>query len=488
MSVAALVILLTVVRAEATRKVVVGPKTTLDGLARKYGVPKPEIARANGIHPEAILRNGQTLVIPDPPPSVKLPRTQDLVATVKGDRVAVRRGPGQQFYRMVLLDNGVPVRITARKDAWYQITAAGVPNGWIRSDFVTVRGSAAPRKSADLRSASPRQAPRPTPRPAAAPAVKPRDMFISGERVSLRNGPSRTAQRLALMQLGQRVKVMVRRGDWCRVILPDGSTGWILSQYVAASGIKNGAQRQTSASPPGPRVIRGDRVSIRKGASRSAERVALLDDGTPVRLLSRQGGWCKVQLPSGRRGWVLAQFLGMRSRAGVEARAFAATRPTSSEGRRRASSTLRSRARHVASARPHRQSQAWSSLPRPSADVVRTAFAYRGARYRYGGSARSGFDCSGFTRYVYGRKGVELPHRAAEQFYRGVPVQKSQLKPGDLVFFQTTRRGISHVGIYAGGGRFIHASSAKGQVRVDSLQSGYYAERFRGARRVRQRP
>lgn len=126
-----------------------------------------------------------------------------------------------------------------------------------------------------------------------------------------------------------------------------------------------------------------------------------------------------------------------------------------------------------------------ASAPRVASDVIRTAYAYRGVRYRYSGESPRGFDCSGFTSYVYRKKGVALPHSAAEQFHEGRKVSTDRLKAGDLVFFHTTRRGISHVGIYAGSGRFVHASSGGGRVRVDSLNSGYYRDRLRGARRVR---
>lgn len=120
-------------------------------------------------------------------------------------------------------------------------------------------------------------------------------------------------------------------------------------------------------------------------------------------------------------------------------------------------------------------------------EVIRTAYAYRGTPYRRGGDARGGFDCSGFTRYVYGRMGIELPHSARAQFRLGQSVERGALQPGDLVFFQTVTPGISHVGIYAGSGRFVHSSSRRsGGVRVDSLADGYYRGAYRGARRVRQ--
>jgi len=118
-------------------------------------------------------------------------------------------------------------------------------------------------------------------------------------------------------------------------------------------------------------------------------------------------------------------------------------------------------------------------------NVVRTALAYRGARYVRGGTGRSGFDCSGFTRYVYAKYGINLPHSSRAQVNHGVPVSRSQLKPGDLLFFQTRGSRISHVGIYIGDGKFVHASTPRGGVRVDSLSNSYYAKRFRAARRIK---
>ncbi len=141
----------------------------------------------------------------------------------------------------------------------------------------------------------------------------------------------------------------------------------------------------------------------------------------------------------------------------------------------------------------HSSSRSYTHRYRPEAaspsvanDVVRTAFAYRGTPYRWGMSRPGGFDCSGFTKYVYARKGVALPRTAAEQYHAGNAVSHLSMKPGDLVFFHTTRRGISHVGMYVGNGKFVHSSSKKsGGVRVDNLDSGYYSHAFRGARRVR---
>jgi len=120
-----------------------------------------------------------------------------------------------------------------------------------------------------------------------------------------------------------------------------------------------------------------------------------------------------------------------------------------------------------------------------NSSLVSTALACRGTRYRRGGTSRGGFDCSGFTCYVFSKYGIRLPHSSAAQARVGTPVPRNQLKEGDLLFFHTYRSGISHVGIYIGGNKFVHAARHGRGVTVDSLGSSYYAPRYRGARRVR---
>lgn len=117
--------------------------------------------------------------------------------------------------------------------------------------------------------------------------------------------------------------------------------------------------------------------------------------------------------------------------------------------------------------------------------AIKIAMSLQGIRYRTAGTSRSGFDCSGFTRYVYAKIGVKLPHSSASQAALGRSVSKSQLQQGDLVFFNTNRRGISHVGIYIGNNKFVHSANHGSGVRTDSLGSAYYSSRYVCARRVK---
>lgn len=106
-----------------------------------------------------------------------------------------------------------------------------------------------------------------------------------------------------------------------------------------------------------------------------------------------------------------------------------------------------------------------------------------GTKYRTGGTTTNGFDCSGFTMYVFKHLGINLPHQSGSQFTMGTSVSRSDLRAGDLVFFNTSGSGVSHVGIYVGDGKFAHASTSRGVV-VSSLSESYYVNRYVGAKRI----
>lgn len=254
---------------------------------------------------------------------------------------------------------------------------------------------------------------------------------------------------------------------------------------------------------------RGDHVGLRVGPGESFKRVGACWKGEKLVVSAAKDGWVHVTAASGRSGWMRHDFV-KYAHDGVSVTRIAAHSKKAKKAEALAAAKHREHARHLEAlakragrkhavqvahadhhahaAKHHHSTYVVSREHNRGGDssVVGTAIAYRGTPYRYGSTGGGSFDCSGFTRFVYSRKGVSLPHSAKEQFHQGRGVSRSDLKPGDLVFFHTVTSGISHVGIYAGNGKFVHASSRRsGGVRVDRLDSGYYSGAFRGARRVK---
>ncbi|HIE51621.1 MAG TPA: hypothetical protein EYP85_07655 [Armatimonadetes bacterium] len=186
-------------------------------------------------------------------------------------------------------------------------------------------------------------------------------------------------------------------------------------------------------------------VDVRPQPDRQHPRHAVAAKGAPVSLLDHREGWLKVAFANGTVGW-------------VEARAVRLT-----------------------PAEPSRQKP---SPPERTPPLVAEAHRYQGVPYRWGGHDPTGFDCSGLIQYLARKYGREVPHSAAELSRLGQPVDRTELQPGDLVFFQNTYKpGVSHVGIYVGEGRFIHASPRAG-VTVSRLDAPYYRQHYAGARRL----
>jgi cell wall-associated NlpC family hydrolase len=182
----------------------------------------------------------------------------------------------------------------------------------------------------------------------------------------------------------------------------------------------------------------------------------MLSSGTTGKVLVVKGSWVKIALSNGTCGYAYRPLM-------VKGAGSATSAPATNSAPTQV---------------------ACASAPEND-NLIQTALDCRGSRYRRGGTSRRGFDCSGFTRYVFAKYGVSLPHSSAAQARMGTPVSRDSLRSGDLVFFHTYKRGISHVGIYLDNGRFVHAATYGRGVRIDSLNSGYYASRYRCARRVK---
>lgn len=211
----------------------------------------------------------------------------------------------------------------------------------------------------------------------------------------------------------------------------NGSTGYVSSDYLILD--------QDNIFTTYGRVPEGT-VNVRAAATTESESLATIDAGTVVTVNGLVNGWYDVTCQYGTEGYVRSDLLVLTSNA------------TSGKG----------------------------------SSIVETALSHLGTRYVYGGASAGGFDCSGFTMYVFAQVGIKLPHGATSQLSYGTEVSRSDLQPGDLVFFQDYGYTASHVGIYIGGDQFIHASSSyyNGHcVVITSLSETYYNNHYLTARR-----
>ena len=225
-------------------------------------------------------------------------------------------------------------------------------------------------------------------------------------------------------------------------ILDDSIDGWYKISYNGNTGYVSGdylTVDQDNIFTTYGRV-NASGVNVRSGPSTDSSSLATVDDGTIVTVNGLVDGWYDVTCEYGTEGYIRSDFLDLTESA------------SSGSG------------------------------------ILDTAMQYLGVRYVYGGASSNGFDCSGFTMYVYGKHGYSLPHTATGQWQSGLGTRVysiSDLQPGDLVFFNDPSRNAgkacSHVGIYIGNGKHIHASSSRsGGVIISDLTSGYYNTYFVG--------
>lgn len=246
---------------------------------------------------------------------------------------------------------------------------------------------------------------------------------------------------------GTKVTILDSKDGWHKVSYY-GVTGWIYSGYVSLSEVATEG------------YLTGDYVNIRSMPNTSARVIGNLNKGAKVGIITAENGWTKVSLSDGRIGWIYSTYISAKdtaNRGGYSATGYQALKET------------------------------W--VNNGGNDIVDFAKKFLGVRYVYGGNVpATGFDCSGYIKYLYGNYGVNLERVAAEQAKQGTWISKSELKPGDLVFFDTRggRSYINHVGMYVGNGSFIHASSARCSrgVIVSGLNEPFYLNTYMCAKRV----
>lgn len=284
---------------------------------------------------------------------------------------------------------------------------------------------------------------------------------------------------------GEEVTVIEVINNWVCVETKN-TKGWIVKDKIQKSEQSQGSSTAIKTS-----YINSATVNVRQEPNKNASIVTKLTNNTAVEVILEENGWSKVKV-SGKEGYILTTLLSDKKQETSRSSTMRKeeTTKTQANATAQANNNNSTKTQTNTTAQTNKQQEKTATQPVASApvasgkgsSVVATARQYVGCKYVYGGTTPSGFDCSGFTSYVYKKFGVNLSRTAAGQYSNGTAVSRSQLQPGDLVMFG--KSGISHVAIYAGGGNIVHAANSKSGVRTDSLNSRYYNKNYVGARRV----
>lgn len=224
------------------------------------------------------------------------------------------------------------------------------------------------------------------------------------------------------------------------------------------------------------KYINATSVNVRKEPNTTSEIIANATQNTAVTVSKEENGWSKVTL-NGKEGYISSSLLSDTKQEPAKTNTTSRGANTSRKSSKKEKST-----NAQANVANDTKIPSNSTGSAKGSAIVATAKKYLGYKYVYGGTSPStGFDCSGFTSYVYRQHGISLNRTAAGQYSNGTYVSRANLQPGDLVMFGSP---INHVAIYIGGGQIIHASTPSTGVRIDSLNSGYYSKNYTGARRI----
>ena len=352
--------------------------------------------------------------------------------TVKcSSSVNFRSAPNTSSTSYGELKNGTKVNVVGVSSGWYKVTYNG-KTGYIHPDYITLASSSAGTAIAPSNTV--------TSTTGTAGTVK------CSSSVNLRSEANTSSSILAELKNGTAVTVVSTANGWCKVTC-SGKTGYIKQDYVSTTG---SASNNTSASTGSAAVVKcSSTVNFRSSASTSSTILGELKNGTAITVLSTSNGWSKVSY-AGKTGYISADYL-------VTASSGTAISPSNTA--------------------------ASVSISAKRQSVLNYAAQFLGVPYVYGGSTPSGFDCSGFTSYVFKNTVGSIPRVAQAQYDATTRVSRDDLLPGDLVFFGSSTSSISHVGIYVGSNQFIHAPSTGDVVKYSSL-TGSYATRYQGAGRV----
>ena len=367
------------------------------------------------------------------------------------------------------LSQGQEVEVLEKQENWYKVKANGI-TGYVRSDLITLQNEMQENNTINNTTTAENKIEENVQSEENQVIDTEEDIktgkYKIGKDTKLKIVPVINATDIIEVKENEEVTVTEVINDWV-CVETQNTKGWLRKE-----NLKNEETQNQQVSQPEEKeetseetiiktlYVNTETANLRKEASTTSEIVTTLNLNSAVNVVSEENGWSKVKVGD-KEGFISSSLLSEKRQETSRSRTTVRSKETSEP------------TNNVAKAVPASGN---------GSSVVATANQYIGSKYVYGGTTPSGFDCSGFTSYVYKQYGVNLNRTAAGQYSNGVAVSKSELQPGDLVMFG--KSGINHVGIYVGGGKMVHAANPSRGVTTDTINSGYYGTNYVGARRV----
>ncbi|MBQ6796088.1 MAG: SH3 domain-containing protein [Clostridia bacterium] len=357
--------------------------------------------------------------------------------TVTADLLNVRSSTTTTSDVLTKVSRGSEVEIVASDGVWYRILLPDGREGFVKTEYVTAN-------------------------PAVFGVVTASELFVRAS-----TGTLSTA--LTTLPYGTVVELLAYDGYWYKISYRNGQKGYVSADYIS---LDLSLAVETPYAVYG--YINATQLNIRALTDVNSQSLTKLPLGTCVEILASDGLWHKVKTASGIMGYASADYISFTPVE--EPEDSDVTNPMESYTSSTAPSVTVPEATEPVSDEKFKFGQA----------IVEEAMKHLGKPYVWSAAGPSSFDCSGFTMYIMNLFNIKIPHQSGSQYNYGYSVKKENLVPGDLVFFSSkSKSGVAHVGIYAGEGNFIHASSGSAKsVTISSLSANYYTKHYLGARRL----
>ncbi len=347
-------------------------------------------------------------------------------ATTTGDALRLRAAASANAKIYSLLEKGTKLDVLGEENGWYKVRCSDGTVGYVSADYVKVSWTET-------------------------------QGTITGGTINVRTGAGTNHSKITTVYTGKNVTVLGKENGWYKISF-DGTTGFVRADFVklavqetsaAASETpvkettpaeETASEKETAPSEEKMRcgVVVGGTINVRTGPGTNHSKITSVRSGKSVTILGEENGWYKLSFDD-VTGYIRADFLTETS----------------------------------------------NDVSAVGTAVAAASWNYMGVPYVYGGASPSGFDCSGFTQYLFKQHNISLPHSATSQYNNcGEYVAKENLQPGDLVFFSDSSHAIGHVAVYVGDDTIVHARSSVRAVVENKLSSNYYTNHYVGAKRI----